>query len=145
MTWSLSSLNDMLRKQLTCWLPNSNLIPRGTHGLGCAHIAQLMTHTVKLHMDVYLAIMLLKSLGILQRVTKSQRVDHISNKILNFKSFFAKKYFLYICGYYNTRCFKWVWLCDQWKSLIDCCNSIPNSAFVFYNEKYVNLKSFTFL
>ena len=108
MTWSLSSLYDLLRKpffnQLTCWLSNTNLIPRGTLGLCCALIGQLMTHTANLHMALYLAIMLLKPLGILQRVTKSQRVHHISNKKtenkkLNFKRFFAKRCFFYICGY----------------------------------------------
>ena len=67
-------------QSVNCWLSNTNLIPRGTLGLCCAHIAQLMTHTTHLHMAVYLAIMLLKLLGILQRVTKSQKVHHISNK-----------------------------------------------------------------
>ena len=38
-------------------------MPRGTLGLCCAQIAQLMTHTGNLHMAVYLAIMLLKPLG----------------------------------------------------------------------------------
>ena len=70
----------------------------------CAHIAQLMTHTANLSMAVTLAIMLLNPLGILQRVTKIQRVHHISNRKtenekLNFKRFFAKKCFFYIFGY----------------------------------------------
>ena len=53
--------------QLTCWLSNTSVIPKGTLGLCCAHIAQLMTHRENLHMAVYLAIMLLKPPGILQR------------------------------------------------------------------------------
>ena len=52
----------------------------------CAHIAQLMTHTENLHMAVYLAVMLLKPLGILQSVTKSQRVHHISNRKTEIKN-----------------------------------------------------------
>ena len=43
------------------------MTPRGTRGLCCVHIAQLMTHPA-----VY------KPLGILQRVTKSQKV-HMSS------------------------------------------------------------------
>ena len=45
-----------------------------------------MTHTANLHMAVYLAIMLLKPLGILQRVIKSQKVYHISNKKIKIKN-----------------------------------------------------------
>ena len=62
-----------------------------------------MTHAANSHMAVYLAIMLLKPLGILQRVTKSQKFYHISNKKTNKKSnskrFLAKKCFFYICSY----------------------------------------------
>ena len=57
-----------------------------------------MTHTANLHMAAYLSIMLLKPLGILQSVTKGQKVHHISNrktgnKKLNFKRLFAKNDF----------------------------------------------------
>ena len=45
------------------------MTPRGTRGLCCVHIAQLMTHPA-----VY------KPLGILQKVTKSQKV-HMSNHV----------------------------------------------------------------
>ena len=65
---------------LNLQLPNTNFIPRGALRLCCAHIAQLMTHTTNLHMVVYLAIMSLKPLDILQMVTKSQKLYHISNK-----------------------------------------------------------------
>ena len=61
-------------------LSRSNLIPKGTLGLCCAHIAQLITDTAIFHMAVYLAVMLLKLLDILERVTKSQKVHHISNE-----------------------------------------------------------------
>ena len=51
--------------------------PRGTLGLCCVYIVQLMTHTAiyTLPFDLHLCY---KPLGILQRVTKSQRV-HISS------------------------------------------------------------------
>ena len=45
-----------------------------------------MTHTANLHIAVYLAIMLLKPLDILQSVTKSQRVHHISNRKTEIKN-----------------------------------------------------------
>ena len=47
------------------------MTPRGTLGLCCVYIAQLMAHTITLQLCY-------KLLGILQRVTKSQRV-HISS------------------------------------------------------------------
>ena len=87
--------------QLTCWLSNTNLIPRETLGLRCAHIAELITHAANSHMPVYLAIILVKSLDILQKVIKSQKVHHISktkqsrNKKLKFKRFLLKILFLY--------------------------------------------------
>ena len=49
-------------------------------GLHCTHIAQLMTHIAILHMAVNLVIMLLKPLGILQRVTSNKKMHYISNK-----------------------------------------------------------------
>ena len=71
--------------QLTCWLSSTNLIPRGTIGSCCAHIDQLMTHAATLHMAFYLALMLLKTIGIFHRVTKSQKVHHISNRKIEIK------------------------------------------------------------
>ena len=62
-------------------------------GLYCAYIAKLMTHTGILHMTIYLAIMLLKFLGILQRVTKSQKMHHLSNKKIDIKKANFKKRF----------------------------------------------------
>ena len=51
-----------------------------------------------------LSLYTIKLLGILQRVTKSQMVRHISNRKtknekLNLKRFFPKKCFFYICDY----------------------------------------------
>ena len=51
--------------------------PRGTLGLCCVHIAQLMTHPAIYTLPFTLQLCY-KPLGILQRVTKSQKV-HISN------------------------------------------------------------------
>ena len=75
--------------------------PSGTLGLCCAYIAQLLTYTVILHMVVYLAVMSLKPLGIFQRVIKSQKVNHISNKKTekNLKDVFTKKCFFDTCGF----------------------------------------------
>ena len=53
------------------------MTPRGTLGLCCVHIAQLMTHPA-IYKTPFTLQSCYKPLGILQRVTKSQRV-HISN------------------------------------------------------------------
>ena len=53
------------------------MTPRGTLGLCCVHIAQLMTHPAIYTLPFTLQLCY-KPLGILQRVTKSQKV-HISN------------------------------------------------------------------
>ena len=53
------------------------MTPRGTLGLCCVHIAQLMTHTVTYTLPFTMQLCY-KPLGILQRVTKGQRV-HISS------------------------------------------------------------------
>ena len=51
------------------------MTPRGTLGLCCVHIAQLMTHPA-----VYITILTLSyPLGILQRITKSQNVYRSSH------------------------------------------------------------------
>ena len=52
------------------------MTPRGTLGLCCVHIAQLMTHPAIYTLPFTLQLCY-KPLGILQRVTKSQKV-HIS-------------------------------------------------------------------
>ena len=46
------------------------MTPRGTLGLCCVHIAQLMTH-----LAIYTLPFTVYTLGILHRVTKSQKVD----------------------------------------------------------------------
>ena len=51
--------------------------PRGTLGLYCVHIAQLMTHPA-IYTTPFTLQLCYKPLGILQRVTKSQKV-HISD------------------------------------------------------------------
>ena len=56
------------------------MTPRGTFGLCCVYIAQLTTHTVISTLPFTLQLCY-KSLGILQLVTKSQRV-HISSHII---------------------------------------------------------------
>ena len=53
------------------------MAPRGTLGLCCVHIAQLMTHPAIYTLPFTLQLCY-KPLGILQRVTKSQKV-HISS------------------------------------------------------------------
>ena len=53
------------------------MTPRGTLGLCCVHIAQLMTHSAVYTLPFTLQLCC-KPPGILQRVTKSQKV-HISS------------------------------------------------------------------
>ena len=53
------------------------MTPRGTLGLCCVHIAQLMTHPAIYTLQFTLQLRY-KPLGKLQRVTKSQKV-HISS------------------------------------------------------------------
>ena len=53
------------------------MTPRGTLGLCCVHIAQLMTHPA-IYTTPFTLQLYYKPLGILQRVTKRQKV-HISN------------------------------------------------------------------
>ena len=57
------------------------MTPRGTLWLCCAHIAQLMTHpaicTLPFNLQLYY-----KPFGILQRVTKSQKVHTSSHDAL---------------------------------------------------------------
>ena len=53
------------------------MTPRGTLGLYCVHIAQLMTHPA-IYTLPFTMQLCYKPLGILQRVTKSQKV-HISS------------------------------------------------------------------
>ena len=54
------------------------MTPRGTPGLFCVHIAQLMTHPAIYTLTFTLQLRY-KLLGILQRVTKSQKVDKSSH------------------------------------------------------------------
>ena len=56
------------------------MTPRGTLGLCCVHIAQLMTHPAVYTLPFTLQLCY-KPLGILQRVAKSQKV-HISIHVL---------------------------------------------------------------
>ena len=53
------------------------MTPRGTLGLCCVHIAQLMTHPA-IYTLPFTMQLCYKPLGILQRVTKGQKV-HISS------------------------------------------------------------------
>ena len=53
------------------------MTPRGTLGLCCVHIAQLMTHSA-IYTTLFTLQLCYKSLGILQKVTKSQKA-HISS------------------------------------------------------------------
>ena len=55
--------------------------PRGTLGLCCVHIAQLMTHPAVYTLPFTLQLCY-KPLGILQRVTKSHKVHISSHDIL---------------------------------------------------------------
>ena len=53
------------------------MTPRGTLGLCCVHIAQLVTHAA-IYTTPFTLQLCYKPLGILQKITKSQKVD-ISN------------------------------------------------------------------
>ena len=53
------------------------MTPRGTLGLSCVHITQIITH-IAVYTLLFTLKLCYKPLGILQRVTKSQMV-HISN------------------------------------------------------------------
>ena len=57
------------------------MTPRGTLGLCCVHIAQLMTH-VAIYPLLFTLQLCCKPLGILQRVTKSQKVYISSHDVL---------------------------------------------------------------
>ena len=57
------------------------MTPRGTLGLCCVHIAQLMTHPVDYTLPFTLQLCY-KPLGTLQRVTKSQKVHISSHDVL---------------------------------------------------------------
>ena len=57
------------------------MTPRGTLGLCCVYIAQLMTHTAIYTLPFTLELCY-KNLGILQRVTKSQKVHISSHDVL---------------------------------------------------------------
>ena len=57
------------------------MTPRGTIGLCCVHIAQLMTHPAVYTLPFTLQLCY-KPLGILQRVTKNQKVHISSHDVL---------------------------------------------------------------
>ena len=57
------------------------MIPRGTIGLCCVHIAQLVTHAAVYTLPFTLQLCY-KPLGILQRVTKSQKIHIPTHDIL---------------------------------------------------------------
>ena len=57
------------------------MTPRGTLGLCCVHIAQLMTHPAIYTLPFTLQLCY-KPLGILQRVTKSQKIHISSHDVL---------------------------------------------------------------
>ena len=66
------------------------MTPRGTLGLCCVHIAQLMTHPV-IYTLLFTLQLYYEPLGILQRANKSQKVDissHDGLKKLNNINFF---------------------------------------------------------
>ena len=54
------------------------MTPRGTLGLCCAYIAQLMTHAA-IYILLFTLQLCYKPLGVLQRVTKSQKVHTSSH------------------------------------------------------------------
>ena len=57
------------------------MTPRGTLGLCCVHIAQLVTHPAVYTLPFTLQLCY-KPLGILQRATKSQKVHILSHDVL---------------------------------------------------------------
>ena len=57
------------------------MTPRGTFGLCCVHIAQLITHPAVYTLPFILQLCY-KPLGILQRITKSQKVHISSHDVL---------------------------------------------------------------
>ena len=57
------------------------MTPRGTLGLCCVHIPQLLTHAAIYTLPFTLQLCY-KPLGILQRVTKSQKVHILSHDVL---------------------------------------------------------------
>ena len=57
------------------------MTPRGTLGLFCVHIAQLVTH-LAVYTLLFTLKLCYKPLGILQRVTKSQKVHISSHDVL---------------------------------------------------------------
>ena len=57
------------------------MIPRGTLGLCCVHIAHLMTHPAVYTLPFTLQLCY-KPLGILQRITKNQKVHISSHDVL---------------------------------------------------------------
>ena len=71
--------NLMIKLEICLWDPFDIIAvtPRGTLGLCCVHIAQLMTHLAIYTLPFTLQLCY-KPLGTLQRVTKSQKV-HISS------------------------------------------------------------------
>ena len=71
-------LNDNIGDLLKATFDIIAMTPRGTLGLCCIHIAQLMTHPTVYALPFTLQLCY-KPLGVLQRVTKSQKV-HISSQ-----------------------------------------------------------------
>ena len=57
------------------------MTPRGTFGLSCVHIAQLVTHPAVCTLPFNLQLCY-KPLGMLQKVTKSQKVRISSHDVL---------------------------------------------------------------
>ena len=57
------------------------MTPRGTLGLSCVHIAQLMTH-LAIYTLLFTLQLCYKPFGILQRVTKSQKLHTSSHDVL---------------------------------------------------------------
>ena len=71
------------------------MTPRGTPGLCCVYIAQLMTHTA-IYLIPFTLQLCYKPLGILQRVTKSQRVHMSGHDRLYTKT--KDYFFIYVCN-----------------------------------------------
>ena len=63
--------------------------PRGTFGLGCVHITQLMTH--QLFKKCHLPCFMLQAFGIPQKISKSQKVQLSSHD--GFQNFITRIFF----------------------------------------------------
>ena len=100
------------------------MTPRGTLGLCCVSIAQLMAHTIIYTLPFTLQLCY-KPLGILQRVTKTQRV-HISS---HYRLYTKTKN----CIYPYTKKFTENWF----------CNKIVVQVQLRFKQTFINTKKVT--